>query len=358
MSQYLDARKVVRILITVAIFAAFALMFLPFWKPLLMAALFSFALAQWVDRMGPKKNRRLPTLLILGGFSLVVVIPVLFVTVRVARALTGLRAENLEQFSLYQSLQRMVERWQSTFHELMDRAHLAPGDLPEPTVLFAKGASWLVDQTTTIVANTPELILSLFVFAAALYFFLTEAKAIRHFFLGLGLLEKDEFDSIVSIVRKSSYRTLIASAAVGSVQAAIVAFGAWCFGFPELMLIFIVTFFTSFIPVIGAAPVAIFLALLSLLNGEIGSAIGLAVVAGVAGSVDNFLKPYLVSATMESSVHPVVSLLAIVGAVLVYGIPGLLLGPILMELTVSIIPVLFKQGRIGEHPEGANDGPS
>lgn len=341
MRDYLEPRKIVRLALTAAVFAAFGLMFLPFWKPLLMAALFGFALVDVVDRFSEKKRRGLPALAILTAFSLILTLPILFVLLRVARSVTSLRAENLAQTSLYQSIEQVVANWQTTIDAVLEKLHVSPEQLPQPLTLLTKAAGWLVDQTTVIVANLPELVLALFAFSVALYYFLTEARTIRKFFIGTRILDRDELDDIIVIVKKCSYRTLVASALIGAIQASVVALGAIIFGYQEFMLVFIITFFVSFIPVIGAAPVAVVLALLSLANGAIGSAIGLLVIAAIAGSVDNLLKPYLVSSANESPVHPILALLAIIGAVIVYGIPGLLLGPILMELAVRIIPVFF-----------------
>lgn len=343
MSRLFDPHHVARIVITATIFGAFGLMFLPFWKPLMLAALFAFALARWVDRIGPKQSRRLPTLMILTGFSLVLTVPLLFVVLRVVRSVSYLSAENLPKMSLYQSTQRMMEKWQTTIQDLAEQAHIAREDAPQPVAILSKGAAWLVDQATAVLSNVPDLVISLFVFTTALYVLLTEAAAIRRFFLNLKILEKRELDQIVEIVQRSSYVTLVVSALIGAVQAMVVALGALAVGYNDFFLIFIITFFASFVPVIGAAPVAVLLALLSLANGEIGGAIALGVVAAVAGSVDNLIKPFLVSSSSESSVHPVVALVATIGAVVVYGIPGLLLGPILIELTMRIIPVLFRE---------------
>jgi predicted PurR-regulated permease PerM len=150
------------------------------------------------------------------------------------------------------------------------------------------------------------------------------------------------------VVQKSSYSTLVASAAIGALQASIVAFGGLIFGFKEFFLLFVVTFFTSFIPVIGAAPIAIILAVISLVQGEYLATVGLTVVALVAGSVDNIVKPLVFASASEESLNPIVSLLAIIGAVIVYGLPGLLLGPILTELTLKIIPILFEEQKEDE----------
>jgi predicted PurR-regulated permease PerM len=144
------------------------------------------------------------------------------------------------------------------------------------------------------------------------------------------------------VVQQTSYITLVAHAIIGSVQSMIVAIGGLIFGYSEFLLLFVITFFTSLIPVIGASPVAIVLAVISLAQGEIKSAIGLAVVAIIAGSIDNILKPYIVSQSGDEELNPVIALIAIIGAVIVYGLPGLLLGPILTTLAFKIVPILFE----------------
>lgn len=341
MNDFLDLKKTARIAITGLIFLCFGFMFLPFWKPILMAALFGFALVDVVERFSYKKRRGIPTLLILIGFCLILILPLLFIILRIANSVLSIKTENFSETSLYKSIEGLVYRVQESMENVMSKFNMDATELPQPLTILTKALSWLMNQTTVIAGNVPELVLALFVFSIALYYFLTEARSIKLAFVRMEILDRDELDQIITIIKKSSYRTLIASAVIGTVQGLIVAFGALAFGYHEFVLVFIITFFASFVPVIGAAPIAVVLALISLVNGSVGAAIGLIVVAVVAGSVDNLIKPYLVSSANESPVHPVVSLLAIIGAVIVYGIPGLLLGPILMELAVRIIPVFF-----------------
>ncbi len=341
MKDLFDLKTVVRFGITVIVFICFGFMFFPFWKPILMAALFGFALVDVVNRYSSKKNREIPTIIILVGFCLALILPLLFIILKITRSISSFDKDTFTQTSIYRSVESLTYKLQHQLDVVFKSLDISPSETPKPLALLSSALNWLMAQTTTIAGNVPELILSLFVFSIALYYFLTEARSIRLSFMRMQILEREELDEIITIIKKSSYRTLIVSAVIGTLQGAIVAFGALGFGYDEFILVFIITFFVSFIPVIGAAPVAFVLALISLINGSIGSAIGLIIVAVVAGSVDNLVKPYLVSASNESTIHPVVSLLAIVGAVIVYGIPGLLLGPILMELAVRIIHVFF-----------------
>ena len=120
------------------------------------------------------------------------------------------------------------------------------------------------------------------------------------------------------------------------------ALGSSIFGFHEFFLIFVVTFILSFIPVIGAAPVSFVLAITAFVIGQSGNGIGLLVVTGIAGSIDNIIKPYVFSAREEGA-HPIMSLIGIIGSIIVFGLPGLLLGPLLLQLGTELLPKLFEK---------------
>lgn len=333
-------QRIIRLLLTGFIFAAFAAMFAPFFTPLLMAALFGFALDRVVSKYAIRKSkRRFPTALILFLFFLLTSTPLVMVGYRIVGLSQQVASTKLENTPIYQSVSSLVSLVSKKLDHVFTKFNMNPLD-GGLTDYLAKAGTWLLAYVGSLASSAPELILNLFVFSCALYFFLTEAKYIRATFARLRLLQERELDQIIEVIQRSSYSTLVASAAIGALQASIVALGGLIFGFREFFLTFVVTFFVSFVPVIGAAPVAFFLALISLVQGDYFSAVGLTVVAVVAGSVDNIVKP-LVFASSAEDLNPIVSLLAIIGAVIVYGIPGLLLGPILMDLTLKIVPILF-----------------
>lgn len=347
--------RVVRIVLTAIIFSLFGAMFVPFFTPLLMAALFGFALEGVVSKYAVKRSRRrMPTLLILLCFFLVIAVPLGIVGARLVSIARELAETKLEDTGIYHSVEALYHQVSAVVDRVFLSLDMAP---PEGgTKLLQKAGAAVLAYTAAIASSMPELVINLFVFCAALYVFLTESKYIRATISSFRVLKENELNEIIRVVQRSSYRTLVASAAIGSVQAMIVALGAVIFGVKEFFLIFMITFFTSFIPVIGAAPVAVLLAILSFIQGGVGAGIGLIVVAIVAGSVDNIIKPLIVSSSSEESLNPVISLLAIIGAVIVYGIPGLLLGPILTELTLKIVPILFSEEE-RETDEAAAGGP-
>ena len=98
----------------------------------------------------------------------------------------------------------------------------------------------------------------------------------------------------------------------------------------------------SFIPVIGSGPLSIALAIYSFTQGNIFSGVILSIAAFVASIVDNAIKTYIFS-SQEDSVHPLISLLSLIGAMIMFGFSGLFLGPIVSHLAFSISSFLTKQ---------------
>ncbi|MGE3759703.1 MAG: AI-2E family transporter, partial [Pseudobdellovibrionaceae bacterium] len=50
-----------------------------------------------------------------------------------------------------------------------------------------------------------------------------------------------------------------------------------------------------------------------------------------------FLRPIILSGGTE--IHPLIGFLAIIGGIYVFGLPGLFLGPLMVSVATSLIPV-------------------
>lgn len=106
-------------------------------------------------------------------------------------------------------------------------------------------------------------------------------------------------------------------------------------GVPGAFLLGAITFFTSVFP-FGAPLVWLPAAFWLYSNDQTGWAIFLAVWGAiVVGSVDNFLKPVLIS--QASALPLLLVFLGIIGGALAFGFLGIFLGPILLALAYTLI---------------------
>jgi predicted PurR-regulated permease PerM len=325
-----------RLTLATAILVFFGLVFIPFITPLLLAVLFAFALEPTVSYFSNRASRRkIPAIFILTGIFLSLTLPLTGLTISIVHKVKALSRINIAELPLYGKITLLWEKAAPYFTELTDNG--GGGDMVN------KGASKVMAITSATVAGVPGFVLGLLVFSAALYVFLTQSKKIKNAFTELHFLSEAELDRIIDVVQKSSYTALVASAISGFVQSLLVLIGSAITGFHEYFLVFLLTFIASFIPMLGAGSVGVTLTLICFLDGRYGMALVMGIFSFVAAIIDNFIKPYINSRSGDDAeLNPVMSLLAIIGAVLVYGLPGLILGPVLTRLAFQIIPILIK----------------
>ncbi len=317
----------------------------PFITEILLAAIFAFALDPLTKRLA--NSQRIPkfffrfksrqwvaiTLVVL---TLAVTLPIGFTIYNIYDAIYEAASDGFQNTDFYKDVLHL----KVVLIEYGDRI-LTTLNLRRKFDLVAISNNFTNDLGRKVLAisgdalsSLPALLMAIFVFSCALYFFLAENRRIKAMIVQSGVMGEGELDHLTMIFQKSSRATIVAAIITGFIQALIVALGAVILRSGDFVIVFVITFFFSFIPVIGAGPVALFLSLLSLIKMDYGAAIALAVVAVVAGTIDNLVKPYLVGS--EEDIHPVVILLAIIGAIIIFGLPGLFLGPVIVSVTFQL----------------------
>lgn len=332
--------KTFKLSLLIIISCLFLYMFLPFFTPMLLAALFAFAIEELIQKI-KKTNLSRNKLALFSILFLVLffLTPMILVSVKVFNLVKTYTDGGLQNTELYATIEHLLtQTWQS-LTTLLQNFDIDISKLPSLTKVLSDGTLFVAQFITSAVTKLPQILLSLFVFFLSLYFFITDSKNIKKFFLKFKLLTQSELTKTIQIVQKSSYQTMVAAIAVGSVQAFLVAISGYFCGFTEFLIILTITFVFSLIPIIGAAPIAVLLAIILFIKGSIGLGITMLVMSVVVGTVDNILKPILL--TSSNKIHPIVSLLALIGGILVYGAPGILIGPILTQLVFYMGPILF-----------------
>lgn len=333
-------QNIVRILIYCALSIPFVLIFLPFFVPMLLAVFFSFGLEPLWVKIGLHRRQKkfFPYILIFVSI-LFLFVPIILIGVKVVRILQEFTAQGTQNSQFFQSLNTLWDKMYAWSMDILSILNLESNVFPTKDEIVSKVSPIVVTKTTEFLASLPELGLSLLVFFGMLVVMVPRADRIKKYFSGLEILPKDELDEIVASLERNCYMVLVSTFLIGILQAVIVAVGASVFGFHEFFLIFVVTFILSFIPVIGAAPVSFVLAVASFIVGQSGNGIGLLVITVVAGSIDNIIKPYVFSGK-EDGVHPVIALIGIIGSIIIFGLPGLLLGPLLLQVGAELLPKL------------------
>jgi predicted PurR-regulated permease PerM len=145
------------------------------------------------------------------------------------------------------------------------------------------------------------------------------------------------------------FRDVARSAMLGSIVTAIVqgllgGVGYTLAGVPHATTFALLTFVGSFLPAIGTALVWAPLCTWLVVQGNVGKGIALLVfsLVIVVGLCDYVIRPRLVG----KEEHPLLTLLALVGGLEVFGLPGLLVGPIVMALFLAILRIYERESAL------------
>lgn len=330
--------------LTVLFLGAFFLMFTPFFAEIMLAAIFALAIEPNLGRILKSKHLRWRP-------SVAIILLAMFVAVALPLSVVGYKAyaffaqisragfQNTEVFLKLVELKTTLLSKLDSVLSSMDLQNSVDIDAFLGDSLNRTG-NIVMGVSGQLVSNVPALLLSVFIFCAALYFFLAEAGPLKRLFLKQELLPRAQADKFINILQSSSYMTVVTSIVLGAIQASVVSFGALACRAGDFVVVFVITFFCSFIPVIGAGPVALALSLYKFLMGSIGEGVALLIVSIVAGATDNLVRPYLIS-SYDETLHPIVSLLSLIGALMVFGMPGLFLGPVIASVAVKTIPMFY-----------------
>ncbi len=316
----------------------------PFWGTIAVAAIFAFGLKKPLTtiRSNLRLGRTLSVVMAVVVLLLALLLPATYLGLRLyqvaaEKGRTGsdgiFSAATTERIAnAYQRIEEGVATYGQKFRYYQSTADARQSIRQNLAKLGKTGIEWF----TTALLGIPDLVVSLFLFSLFLYLFLSKGVEIGAGFTRIGILPQADLQALVSTFQKSCRDAIVISIAIGVVQATVVAVGARLSGYREFAVIFTITFFLSFIPIIGAGPVGFFLSAVSFLTGNSAAGIALLATGLVAGSIDNILRPYLIS-NKNNEGHPILSLATIIGAIMIFGLKGLILGPVILTVTFSLL---------------------
>ena len=182
-----------------------------------------------------------------------------------------------------------------------------------------------------IVALTGEGLLQLVLVLFIAFFFYRDGLALaERLRSGSRLLAGTLGEQMLALTRSTVMGVMVGIVGTAAAQAVVALIGFLVAGVPGAMLLAAATFFLSMIP-IGPPLIWGGAAFWLYDQGQAGWAIFMAVYGvAVISSVDNFVKPLLISRT--ASLPILLIALGVFGGVLAFGFIGIFLGPVLLAL--------------------------
>jgi predicted PurR-regulated permease PerM len=193
-------------------------------------------------------------------------------------------------------------------------------------------------SVTGLAQGSIDAIIQFLVMAFILYYLLRDHRPFLEGLRGLLPLTKRESDLVLSHAGDSIHANLYATFVTSVIDS--IGFGLifWWFGLPAPVLWTLVMFFLSLLPVLGAgmvwAPTVAYLGL----TGQWPPALAL-LAWGIFTFilVDNALYARLAGKRMR--MHEVLALVAFLGGLALFGVSGVIVGPVIAAVTIGVLEV-------------------
>lgn len=330
------------VLVMTIVFAiAFFVLIGMFFKALVLAAVFSgicYPLYDWLrQKFGGRKTAA--SMVTLGISILAILIPVIFLLGLVGEQALGV-SDNVspwieQQINKSQTDDGGLPSWFPLRERLEPHSDQVKAKLAQIT---GKAGAFLAGSLAKLSQGTAVFFFHLFVMLYAMAFFLVNGRETLDTILGYFPLSEADKKKMVEVGLSVSRATLKGTLVIGIVQGALGGLGFAVAGIEAAVFWGAVMAVLSVIPGLGTAVVWIPGVAFLLMGGHTVAGIGLLVwCAGVVSSVDNVLRPILVG--RDTEMPDLLILLSTLGGLAMFGASGLILGPVLAALFLTVLAI-------------------
>jgi len=317
-----------------------------FW-PFLIGILLAIAVERLVNFFIEKfkwPRKLIGTILVIAVYILIAVILSSIVSALVKEAIgissqipTMYEESKIEYNAIYKTITEFMDRTPSTItNSIYDLGLKVLGNVTE-------FATRLVNGTVDFIMFIPNIIIYIIITFLATLFLVTDRRTITRY---LTDMFPNELVKKISNVITKSFKSL------GSYLKAMCIM--ICITFIELLIAFIilkqpypltlalVVALVDALPILGTGTVLIPWAIYSAITGNIGMGVGLLVVYLAITVIRQLLEPRIVSENI--GVHPFVTLLAMYVGFKIFGLFGLIVGPVVMVIFKNVFETMFAAG--------------
>lgn len=310
--------------------------FEPFLVPLGWAAVFGVIFYSLNKRFERKWGRTQSAVLITLGVTLILIVPVLLLAAMFVRE--GIAAA----LDIQTAMAGGGYGWLNHAWGWIASKIAAGGIALDLPGLVRQGAGqageYMATELGRLVRNIVVFLFELFVMLFALFYFLRDGDSILGRFRLFLPFEETMTERMLAEARELIFASVTTSLVIAGAQGTICGGAFAIVGLGSPIFWGVVMGFLSLLPVVGAWPVWIPAAIWLFSTGHAGRAIILIAICGALGAtIDNILRPVLLGG--RASLNGLLVFISVLGGIAVFGVLGVVLGPIVVATTVGILDV-------------------
>ena len=201
--------------------------------------------------------------------------------------------------------------------------------------------STVLSSSSEVVSMASDFLIGLSLLLFTQYYLLKQGEGLVQWSKRLDFMPENIQEDLYRKTATTTRTVIKGHVITAAVSGLVAGIGLLIAGVPNIVFWTFLMMILGLIPLVGTAlvwaPAAVYL----LLNGDIYSGVfllgyGLAVV----GSVDNFLRPFLVDESAD--LHPMFIILGVIGGIGVFGPIGVFVGPVIFGVAKSLLTIYIE----------------
>lgn len=197
---------------------------------------------------------------------------------------------------------------------------------------------FVFDNIKYVTQNSFTFIFMLFIMFYTMYYFFKDGEKILKRLSHLSPLGDKYEIMLYKKFRTASVASLKGTLIIGGIQGALGGLLFWFTGVPGAFVWGVVMVVMSIIPAVGSFLVWMPAGIIMLVTGHTWQGIVILLFGTfVISLIDNVLRPPLIGKEIE--IHPLIILFSTLGGIILFGISGFIIGPIISALFLAVISI-------------------
>lgn len=331
-------------LITAIFFFLFYKIFVPFFAPICWAAVFAIIFYPLYEKILKRlKSKGWSSFIICMLIIILIIGPIAYLLATLAsEAITG--ASKINSLIKSGELKEYISidlPWLDSFKEKLqdyyDFSKLNLDAIAKQAVENITGL--IISQSTWLITNMTRMVFYFILMIFSMYYFFKDGELVIDNVKRLIPLTAIQINVTFKQLREVIQATMYGGLVVAMIQGLLGGILFAIIGIPSAVFWGAIMAFLSIIPFVGAFVIYIPAGLILMLSGSFVKGLIVIIIGSIVISqIDNLLRPYLISG--RTSLHPLLLFFAILGGIYLYGLLGIVLGPLIAAVFIILLKII------------------
>ncbi|MES2651057.1 MAG: AI-2E family transporter [Bacteroidota bacterium] len=283
-----------------------------------------------------KWNRSFTAILLLVTSLVVIVLPFYGLSSMVISKITELNNDQIYFTNLLNKIKHLFEFSEGATQMIEDG--------------LKKAGTWATGLFPSLISGVFNIVFGLLLMYFLLYFMLVERESFENAVLKYAPFREQNARRFAEEMRNTTYANVVGQGFIAIVQGSLVSLSFYVLGYSDPVFWGVITTFISFVPILGPPVVFVPAALLQMANGNnFGGWAMLIFGFVVIINIDNVLR--FMIAKKVGNIHPIITVIGVVIGIPLFGILGLVFGPLLFSYFFLLIRIYEASAKASERLE-------